>query len=99
MSFHSSTSFGEPITPVSSSGMGMNGLDRPAKLGIQTPSGKILRLMKKGDHMSTSKPDGDVGEGSVWETIIKVSERGVWRGLVLADRTARWCVFAEWECA
>jgi transglutaminase/protease-like cytokinesis protein 3 len=38
------------------------------------------------------------GEGSVWETVIKIGERGVWRGLVLADRVARWCVFCEWEC-
>ena len=40
----------------------------------------------------------DVSDGGTWETIIKCSERGVWRGLVLADRTARWCVFAEWVC-
>jgi transglutaminase/protease-like cytokinesis protein 3 len=33
---------------------------------------------------------------SVWETVIKIGERGVWRGLVLADRSARWCVFAQW---
>jgi hypothetical protein len=38
-------------------------------------------------------------EGTEWETVIKVGERGVWRGLVLADRSARWCVFGEWECA
>jgi transglutaminase/protease-like cytokinesis protein 3 len=37
-------------------------------------------------------------EGSVWETVIKIGERGMWRGLVLADRAARWCVFCEWEC-
>lgn len=42
--------------------------------------------------------EDDAGDGGVWETIIKCSERGVWRGLVLADRTARWCVFAEWVC-
>ena len=35
---------------------------------------------------------------SAWETVVKVSEQGTWRGLVLADRSARWCVFAEWEC-
>ena len=39
-----------------------------------------------------------VAEGSVWETVIKIGERGMWRGLVLADRAARWCVFCEWEC-
>jgi transglutaminase/protease-like cytokinesis protein 3 len=37
-------------------------------------------------------------DAGTWETVIKVGERGVWRGLVLADRSARWCVFGEWEC-
>lgn len=41
--------------------------------------------------------DGDVGDGDAWETIIKCGERGAWRALVLADRTARWCVYAEWQ--
>ncbi|EFR01216.1 cytokinesis protein 3 [Nannizzia gypsea CBS 118893] len=77
--------------------------DKPAKLAIQTPSGKILRLSRKADHMITTSSSADAGfdgppDGSVWETVIKVSERGVWRGLVLADRTARWCVWGEWEC-
>ncbi|KAL8903491.1 MAG: hypothetical protein Q9171_007389 [Xanthocarpia ochracea] len=68
---------------------------KPAKLAIQAPSGKILRLSRKADNaMSTS----DGADGGVWETIIKIGERGSWRGLVLADRSARWCVFAEWEC-
>ncbi|KAI9760539.1 MAG: hypothetical protein M4579_001624 [Chaenotheca gracillima] len=73
---------------------------KPAKLAIQAPSGKILRLMRKSDHtISTSGPGGgEAGDGGVWETIIKCGERGVWRGLVLADRSARWCVFAEWNC-
>ncbi|CRG87408.1 hypothetical protein PISL3812_04425 [Talaromyces islandicus] len=77
--------------------------DKPAKLAIQSPSGKILRLMRKADHMistssiSDSLMDG-TPDGSVWETVIKIGERGVWRGLVLADRSARWCVFCEWEC-
>ncbi|KAI5780870.1 hypothetical protein EDC01DRAFT_633131 [Geopyxis carbonaria] len=62
---------------------------KPAKLAIQTPSGKILRLIKKADTMGCES-------GVVWETIIKVGERGPWRALVLADRTARWCVYAEW---
>jgi transglutaminase/protease-like cytokinesis protein 3 len=62
---------------------------------VQSPTGKIIRLTRKVDY--TSRP-ADVGEGSEWETIIKVGERGTWRGLVLADRSARWCVFAEWEC-
>lgn len=77
---------------------------KPAKLAIQTPGGKILRLMRKeerrgigvgGRHFSG---EDEISDGGTWETIIKCSERGVWRGLVLADRTARWCVFAEWVC-
>ncbi|KAI9822612.1 MAG: cytokinesis protein 3 [Pycnora praestabilis] len=74
--------------------------DKPAKLAIQAPSGKILRLMRKNEHtMSTSGlGGGEAADGGVWETIIKIGERGVWRGLVLADRSARWCVFAEWNC-
>jgi transglutaminase/protease-like cytokinesis protein 3 len=73
---------------------------KPAKLAIQAPSGKIMRLMRKSEHMiSTAGPGGgESGDGGVWETIIKCGERGVWRGLVLADRSARWCVFAEWTC-
>lgn len=68
---------------------------KPAKLAIQAPSGKILRLMRKSDN---SVSTAEAGDGGVWETIIKIGERGVWRGLVLADRSARWCVFGEWEC-
>ncbi|KAI9798675.1 MAG: cytokinesis protein 3 [Piccolia ochrophora] len=73
---------------------------KPAKLAIQAPSGKILRLMRKGEGtFSTSGPGGgEAGDGGIWETIIKCGERGIWRGLVLADRSARWCVFAEWTC-
>lgn len=83
---------------------------KPAKLAIQTPGGKILRLMRKDDKKGISVGSGrtptgglggddDVaGDGGTWETIIKCSEKGTWRGLVLADRTARWCVFAEWVC-
>jgi len=67
---------------------------KPAKLAIQTPSGKIIRLTRKVDYVTCA----DAGDGSEWETIIKVGEKGTWRGLVLADRSARWCVFAEWEC-
>lgn len=68
---------------------------KPAKLAIQAPSGKIMRLMRKNDNAISALEPAD---GGVWETIIKVGERGTWRGLVLADRTARWCVFGEWEC-
>ncbi|KAI1341984.1 hypothetical protein F5Y15DRAFT_329438 [Xylariaceae sp. FL0016] len=81
---------------------------KPAKLAIQTPGGKILRLMRKDERKGVG-PGGrsvglgmggeeDASDGGTWETIIKCSEAGVWRGLVLADRTARWCVFAEWVC-
>ena len=67
---------------------------KPAKLAIQAPGGKILRLMRKSDN---SVSISEAADGGVWETIIKIGERGTWRGLVLADRSARWCVFGEWE--
>ncbi|MDI1485760.1 MAG: hypothetical protein OHK93_003949 [Ramalina farinacea] len=69
--------------------------EKPAKLAIQAPSGKINRLIRKSDNCVSSE---EAADGGVWETIIKVGERGVWRGLVLADRSARWCVFGEWNC-
>jgi transglutaminase/protease-like cytokinesis protein 3 len=65
---------------------------KPAKLAIQSPSGKILRLSRKVEGGFV------MDDAGTWETVIKVGERGVWRGLVLADRSARWCVFGEWEC-
>ncbi|KAK1043906.1 hypothetical protein LTS16_007749 [Friedmanniomyces endolithicus] len=76
---------------------------KPAKLAIQSPSQKIIRLTRKQEHGSASRGGGGGGgqeEGltTAWETVIKIGERGTWRGLVLADRSARWCVFAEWEC-
>lgn len=71
---------------------------KPAKLAIQAPGGKVLRLMRKDDKMQSTGLSTEKGDGGTWETIIKVGERGVWRGLVLADRSARWCVFAEWTC-
>ena len=71
---------------------------KPAKLAIQAPSGKILRLMRKSEQGSGAKMGLDEGEGGTWETVIKIGERGTWRGLVLADRSARWCVFGEWDC-
>lgn len=70
---------------------------KPAKLAIQTPSQKIIRLTRKQEH-SVRGEAGDTGLTTSWETVIKIGERGTWRGLVLADRSARWCVFAEWEC-
>jgi len=69
---------------------------KPAKLAIQTPSGKIIRLTRKVEQAGYSISEKT--DGSEWETVIKVGEKGTWRGLVLADRSARWCVFAEWEC-
>ncbi|KAK3684826.1 hypothetical protein B0T22DRAFT_428142 [Podospora appendiculata] len=96
---------------MSSNGTTSSGSKKPAKLAIQTPGGKILRLMRKEERRAVgvgvgnfgraavvAGEDETAGDGGTWETIIKCSERGVWRGLVLADRTARWCVFAEWVC-
>lgn len=71
---------------------------KPAKLAIQAPGGKVLRLMRKDEKNPSTGLSLEKGDGGTWETIIKVGERGVWRGLVLADRSARWCVFAEWSC-
>ncbi|TVY40116.1 cytokinesis protein, partial [Lachnellula subtilissima] len=71
---------------------------KPAKLAIQSPGGKVLRLMRKEEKIQVTSQGLEKGDGGTWETIIKVGERGVWRGLVLADRSARWCVFAEWTC-
>ena len=71
---------------------------KPAKLAIQAPGGKILRLMRKDERGASTSTGYDVADGGTWETIVKCGERGVWRGLVLADRSARWCVFAEWTC-
>ncbi|KAI3335092.1 hypothetical protein F4824DRAFT_489833 [Ustulina deusta] len=85
--------FARPTTSAPSSATGSIAGRKPAKLAIQTPGGKILRLMRKEERRGIG-----VSDGGTWETIIKCSERGVWRGLVLADRTARWCVFAEWVC-
>ncbi|KAJ6256635.1 hypothetical protein Dda_8500 [Drechslerella dactyloides] len=62
-----------------------------AKLAIQTPSGKIMKIGRRADSLGSE-------HGQIFEQSIKVSERGPWRGLVLADRSARWCVFAEWHC-
>jgi transglutaminase/protease-like cytokinesis protein 3 len=90
-----SNSSSNPSTTSSNSGGDIQ--KKPAKLAIQSPAGKIIRLTRKSEHMMTSSK-GEPREGSEWETVIKVGERGIWRGLVLADRSARWCVFAEWEC-
>lgn len=82
-------------------------LSKPAKLAVQTPSGKIIRMTRKiepvggrarGGRLAQEKEneEGCTRLGSTWETIVKISEKGTWRGLVLADRSARWCVFGEW---
>lgn len=73
-------------------------IKKPAKLAIQAPGGKILRLMRKDERSMGIGQSCLAGDGGTWETIIKCGEKGVWRGLVLADRSARWCVFAEWIC-
>lgn len=70
---------------------------KPAKLAIQSPSQRIIRLTRKQEHNLRAGED-EQGLTTSWETVIKVGERGTWRALVLADRSARWCVFAEWEC-
>jgi transglutaminase/protease-like cytokinesis protein 3 len=97
MSMQSISATGSNYTNPSqtSSGSGASNSGKPAKLAVQTPSGKIIRLTRKNEHTST----GSEADGSAWETVIKIGEKGTWRGLVLADRSARWCVFAQWECA
>lgn len=96
MSMQSISATGSNYTNPSTSSSGSGSVSsKPAKLAVQTPSGKIIRLTRKSEHM-TSNNEAD---GSAWETVIKIGERGTWRGLVLADRSARWCVFAQWECA
>ncbi|KAK6219853.1 variant sh3 domain-containing protein [Colletotrichum tabaci] len=96
MSMTASNASGSNLSTAASGGK------KPAKLAIQTPGGKILRLMRKeerrGISVGSRSVEEDLSDGGTWETIIKCSEKGVWRGLVLADRTARWCVFAEWAC-
>jgi transglutaminase/protease-like cytokinesis protein 3 len=59
---------------------------KPAKLAIQTPGGKLIKLSSRIE-----------SEDGAYESLIKCGEKGSWKGLVLGA-TARWCVFAEWEC-
>lgn len=89
------TSTTDYFSQASSSSTSAPQQSKPAKLAIQAPSGKILRLMRKSENAISAM---EAADGGVWETIIKIGERGTWRGLVLADRSARWCVFGEWEC-
>ncbi|KAK5106062.1 hypothetical protein LTS08_000178 [Lithohypha guttulata] len=75
--------------------------EKYAKLSLQAPSGRIIRFTRSEgcpQNKAAQEVDGVV-VGSVWECHLKVTERGVWRGLVLADRSARWCVWGEWECS
>lgn len=58
------------------------------KMALQSPSGKIIKLRNLD---STNK--------GLFEGAIKISERGNWRGLVLADDGHTWCVYGGWECA
>ena len=97
MSMASSSGSGSAVGYYNSQPGGAERSLKPAKLAIQAPGGKILRLTRKVESATANAGEGD-GDGGTWETIIKVGERGVWRGLVLADRSARWCVFGEWEC-
>lgn len=60
---------------------------KPAKLAVQTPGGKLIKLNNRIE-----------SEEGAWEALIKCNEKGSWKGLVLGA-TARWCVFSEWECA
>ena len=88
------TSANDSFSQAGSNSSNTSQQQKPAKLAIQAPSGKILRLLKKSEN---SVSIDEAADGGVWETIIKIGERGIWRGLVLADRSARWCVFGEWE--
>lgn len=104
MSMTSSAAGSNTSDPNGATAMSVKAKDKPAKLAIQSPGGKIIRLHRKGEHgmmlvgAGNKEVDGEV-QGSVWETVVKCQERGVWRGLVLADRSARWCVWGEWECS
>ncbi|ETN44722.1 uncharacterized protein HMPREF1541_10392 [Cyphellophora europaea CBS 101466] len=102
MSMTSSAAGSQPSEPSTNSlSNGTKIKEKPAKLAIQSPGGRIIRLSRKAEGLpqqtALKEIDGEV-MGSVWESVVKVQERGTWRALVLADRQARWCVWAEWEC-
>lgn len=69
---------------------------KTTKLALQSPSGKITKMSAKDADasFSTEKSSGQIS----WEAIVTCGEIGVWRGLVMADRSATWVVFAEWVC-
>ncbi|KAI5304856.1 cytokinesis protein 3 [Ascosphaera pollenicola] len=96
-SSYSQQPFSASSSNVSSNSSGSNNR-KPAKLAIQSPSGKILRLTRKTETIVSASDQSPDPDGSLWETVIKVGEKGTWRALVLADRSNRWCVWAEWEC-
>lgn len=58
------------------------------KMAIQSPSGKIIKLVKKEQNSPFRS----------WELPLKCNETGVWRGLVSVDNGTSLCVFAEWTC-
>ncbi|KAL4758952.1 putative SH3 domain protein (Cyk3) [Aspergillus foveolatus] len=71
-----------------------SGREKPAKLAIQSPSGKILRLTRKADHMISSPKTSDspsecTADGSVWETVIKIGERACHFPALLIARLVR----------
>ncbi|KAJ9659562.1 hypothetical protein H2201_007311 [Coniosporium apollinis] len=88
----------DPSNPSNASSVSSSAPHKPAKLAVQSPSGKIIRLVKRNEQIYGGAIGGGGEEGGTWETVVKIGERGTWRGLVLADRSARWCVFAEWLC-
>lgn len=61
---------------------------KPARLSIQSPSGKVYKMTRSID------PE----EKDMYEAAITCSEVGKWRGLVLGDSVGKWCVMCEWVC-
>lgn len=57
------------------------------KVVIESPSGKYFKLIN-----DEPKPYGD------YESLIKCTELGTYRGLVIGDSGNSWYVFAQWEC-
>ncbi|KAF4633768.1 hypothetical protein G7Y89_g4341 [Cudoniella acicularis] len=71
---------------------------KPAKLAIQAPGGKVLRLMRKEEKVQSTSQALEKGDGGTWETIIKVGERGVWRGLILEVGESQECAVTDTQC-
>jgi hypothetical protein len=73
---------------------------KPAKLAIQSPSQKIIRLTRKQEYGTRAVEEMDAGLTTAWETVIKIGEKGTWRGLVLADEeVVRWVLadVRDWQ--